>query len=146
MKVAGRECQIVKVHVLSTEQEDKVREVHVPTTEAIESKKFDLGVDATDGITNTSLLNAVWHYGQNEFAFGPELNTTASVSMGDVVELDDGRLIIVQTAGFAEITRAQYDHYLKMDRRDRYFADITMGDHHSLFIVTDEGVTNRRES
>ena len=123
-------CQIVKVHVLSTEQEDKVREVHVP-------------IDTQH--PETPLLDRVFHYGQNDFTVGPELNTTCSVSMGDVVELDDGSLNIVQTAGFGVITKAQYDHYLTMDRKDRYFADITMGEH-GLFTVTDEGVTNRRGS
>jgi hypothetical protein len=142
VEINGRECKIVKVHVLSTEEEDKVREVHVPTDSIKIGSKSSLGFNATDGITGTNLLHNVFYFGQNDFAIGPELNITCSVSMGDVVELDDGRFIIVQLVGFVEITLKTYEQYKKVSRRDRLFTNLIMGVDRCLFIVIDDGVKN----
>ena len=69
-----------------------------------------------------ALLEAVYYYGQNDFAIGPELNTTYSLSVADVIELEDGRLFMVASCGFKEITKERFAALASMSSRDRVFA------------------------
>lgn len=77
--------------------------------------------------SDISLLETVFQFGQNEFAFGPEKNTSPSVSMGDVAELDDGRLFVCAAAGWDEITQEQLAIYRQVPRRDRSFCSLVLG-------------------
>jgi len=74
--------------------------------------------------TDRVSLDVVFYYGQNDFAFGPEKNTTCSVSVGDVIELDDGSLWLVKSFGFRNITREQFEDWKALDRHDRCFHEL----------------------
>jgi len=73
----------------------------------------------------SELLDQIFYYGQNDFAVGPEKNTTCSVSAGDVIELgvvgQGGKYIMVRMAGFGEITPEEFAEHRAMDRQDRTF-------------------------
>ena len=99
----------VKVHMLAFEPEYKVRMVTLP-----EEVRF----------LPNKVLDTVWHFGQNDFAFGPEKNTTCSVSVADVIELDNGSLHIVTNVGFKRITPEQLEELKAMNQRDRSFCHI----------------------
>jgi len=100
----------VKVHMLAF-AEDTIREVTIP------EKK---------GISESELLESVFYYGQNDFAIGPEKNTTCSVSAGDVVELADGRLFVTALVGFKPINAKQLEWLKAMPRRDRHFCTLVI--------------------
>jgi hypothetical protein len=95
----------VKVHMLAFEETYKVRNVTIPD-----------GVVVND----ETMLDVTFHYGQNDFAVGPEKNTTCSLSVVDVIEDENRRLFVVSPCGFKEITIQQFAELLLMDRRDRH--------------------------
>jgi hypothetical protein len=96
-----------KVHMLAFEVEpDTIRMVEVPDEEVKENI--------------WERLEQVFYYGQNDFAIGPEKNTTCSVSMADVVEID-GKYYICAACGFHEITSEEFEAFKQVDRRDRSF-------------------------
>lgn len=96
----------VKVYMLAfCDGNDTIREVTIPDDEP-------------------ASVDQVFYFGQNEFAFGPEKNTTPSVSMGDVIEWEDG-LYMVATAGFSQISSEQFEEYKALPRRDRLFHELT---------------------
>ena len=66
------------------------------------------------------LLETVFYYGQNDFAIGPELNTTYSLSTSDVVSFN-GRLYLCMGCGWKEISGEQFKRIRQMSRRDRIF-------------------------
>ena len=92
----------IKVHVLghtddpdNDSREPKIRMVTCP--------------EGADLSTDAQKLNSAFQYGQNDFSEGnPEHNTTYSVSVGDVVELDSG-LFVVCMMGFQPITPEQFE-------------------------------------
>ena len=105
----------VKCYIMShTDDEDnverqpKIRMVTIPEGADVE------GPDA-------KLLEAVFYYGQNDFAVGPELNTTYSLSVADVVELPNGKLYVVLSCGWENITSARFEEIRQLSRRDRCF-------------------------
>ena len=57
---------------------------------------------------DTELLELVFYYGQNDFAVGPEKNTTCSLSVDDVVELADGTLYRVASMGWEMINKTTF--------------------------------------
>lgn len=107
----------IKVHMLAFEDRPKVREVTLP--DCIEEADF-----SGEEKRLQQLLDEVYRLGQNDFAIGPEKNTTCSVSVGDVIELPDRRLFVVASCGFNEINATQLIELVKMDRRDRHFCDL----------------------
>ena len=101
----------VKVHVMSHTDDDngqpRVRMVTLP--------------HGSENLPEDSLLDHVFRYGQNDFAIGPELNKTYSVSAADVIELENGKLFLVKHCGFEEIDCNRFEAIRQMDRRDRIF-------------------------
>lgn len=93
---------IVKVRMLAFGEPGEVRNVMIPneTPEA-------------------EVLDAVFHWGQNDF----QPQNHCSVSMGDVIEWQDG-LHIVCSVGFRKLTAEEYAEYEAMDRRDRHFWEL----------------------
>jgi hypothetical protein len=59
-------------------------------------------------------LEAIFHYGQNDFQNKP----LPSVSVGDVVELD-GEYHIVKGSGWKKLTTNQFESFLKMKDQKR---------------------------
>ena len=97
----------IKVHMLAFEKEpNTIRMVEIPDEEV------------KDNIWER--LEQVFYYGQNDFAIGPEKNTTCSVSMADVVEMD-GHYYICAAAGFHEITPEEFEEFKQVERIDRNF-------------------------
>jgi hypothetical protein len=90
----------VKVYMLAFGKPGEIREVDVPNEEVVED---------TD-----ALLESVFYYGQNDFQ--PQQHP--SVSVGDVVELDS-KYYLVMGIGFKEITQAELQNYMQLDRRGR---------------------------
>lgn len=64
-------------------------------------------------------LELIFHQGQNDVQ---PVEGVCSVSMGDVIELDD-KLFLVRPVGFKLIDEDEYKTYLDMPRRDRHFYD-----------------------
>jgi hypothetical protein len=56
---------------------------------------------------NVELLDLVFYYGQNDFAVGPEKNTTCSLSVNDVIELPDGTLCRIVSVGWEILNKAE---------------------------------------
>ena len=101
----------IKVHMLAFEDKEVIRQVKLPGEHCADMKDNDL-------------LDLVFHYGQNDFAIGPEKNKSCSVSVGDVVELPDGRLFLVMGFGFKQINANQLDYIRKLPMRERQFNDL----------------------
>lgn len=98
----------IKVHMLAfSETSDVVRMVTIP-----------------EATLPDDILEKVFYYGQNEFAIGLEKNTTYSVSVGDVVELD-GRLFICKNEGWGRITEEEYKRFAALPHRERMFHPLT---------------------
>lgn len=102
----------IKVHMLSFLSDNQVREVEVPPVVYV----------GTEEEKTEALLDSVFYYGQNNVQ---PVEGICSVSMGDVIELDDGRLFVVKGLGFGEINKEQFDAYKALDRRDRNFHFLT---------------------
>jgi hypothetical protein len=76
----------------------------------------------SDKMKTADLLETVFYYGQNDFAIGPEKNTTYSLSTADVVSVR-GRLYLCLGVGWKEITGEQFKRIRQMSRRNRVFLD-----------------------
>ncbi len=99
----------VKVHMTAFADPGIIRTVELPPR-----------TDLNDQGANR-FLDIVYYYGQNDF----QPQDCCSVSGGDVIELDDGRLFIIQLpAGFKEITKEQFEQYKTSDRRERQFSKL----------------------
>lgn len=94
----------VKVHLLAFGNEGEIRLVDVPDR-------------STELILDDDLLDLAFHYGQNDFQPLPH----PSVSMGDVIELGDGKLFRVQAMGFKQLSPAEFALLKALPRRDRAF-------------------------
>ncbi len=110
----------VEVHMLAfaTEkgEEVKVRKVDVPKEEWNELKVDDRHfLDARLGL--------VYHYGQNDF----QPKRINSVSAGDVIYFCN-TYYMVCGVGFKQLTLAEYQSYLQVDRRDRHFHSLVRPD------------------
>lgn len=97
----------IKVHMLAFEAAGVIREVTLPDNW---QEEYD------------SLLDAVFYYGQNDWAIGPEKNTTCSVSVADVIATEDG-LYFVMPCGFRQITTEQLNELRLMDQWDRQWCN-----------------------
>jgi len=73
-------------------QDGAIREVRIPD-------------EATGTLDN--MLNAAFHYGQNDIQPVPD---RCSVSVGDVIVLDDGRYLVA-ALGFKKLTAAEYEQH-----------------------------------
>ncbi len=73
----------------------------------------NVGIPADKPIT----LDAVFYYGQNDFQ--PDAKCY-SVSVGDVIRWQNKK-VVVCGLGFAEMSEAQYEDYLKVDSHGRTF-------------------------
>ena len=93
----------VKVHMLAFGN-GEIREVEVPGTDA-------------DWEDNEVFLEAVFVNGQNENQPKP----FPSVSVGDVIEQNDGKLYRVASLGFERMTRDQFTQYKNLERVERLF-------------------------
>jgi hypothetical protein len=93
----------VKVHLLAFGQPNEVRyvEVEAPASE------------------EQALLDQVFHFGQNDFQ--PQRHP--SVSMGDVVELENSKFYVIQAVGFKELSRVEFVQYRALERRERVFSN-----------------------
>lgn len=91
----------IKAHMWAYAQ-GKIREVTIPVADA-------------DDVPS---LEDVFYFGQNDFAVGPEKNSTPSLSVGDVVELD-GRFHRVESCGFKEMSSEEYEAYTRLPDRER---------------------------
>lgn len=95
------------VHVMMTAfQDGRLRPVNVPNHELVNR-------------TTEEVLERVYHWGQNDFQ---PVKECCSVSMGDVAMLQ-GRFWIVRACGWAEISPADLEKYLKIDQRDRTWSE-----------------------
>src|SRR5262249_14980762 len=103
----GVPAMIYRVYMLAFCDGD-VREVDIPDAELPAA-----GAPGADHAT----LDLIFKYGQNDFQPRP----LPSVSVGDVVELPDGRLYVVKPFGFQLMTPAALDGYRALPRRDRAF-------------------------
>ncbi len=100
----------IKVHMTAFGEPDEIRLVDI----------FNCPDGADQG--SDGFLDTVYLYGQNEFQ--PQKDH-CSISGGDVIELGDGRLFIIQLpAGFKEITQEQFEQYKTSDRMDRQFSEL----------------------
>lgn len=101
---------IFKVELLAFGEPGEIREVTVPDIEHENSI--------------TQKLDKVYHWGQNDFQ--PQQHP--SVSCGDIVQvLDDKNNVdrfMICRFGFRQITEAQYQEYLLIPRRDRFFSKL----------------------
>lgn len=88
--------------MLAFEDDGVVRQVEVPDDKVILTK------------SHIELLELIFYYGQNDF----QPQQVCSVSMGDVVELDD-KIYRCEAVGWKEITPEQLKEYEALDRRDR---------------------------
>ena len=108
----------VKVLMLAFEDDGVVRMVEVPDSD------LPLHIQGVDPhFFENHVLEKVFYYGQNDFAVGPEKNTTCSVSAGDVVEFED-RFFLCAMAGWKEINETQLEEYKSLPRRDRHFCGL----------------------
>ena len=89
------------VHMLAFHEPPVERTVDVPDNEIVQD---------TDHI-----LERIFYYGQNDFQ---PVADTCSVSVGDVVVLDD-TLQMVAPCGFKEITEEQMEKIKQLPRQDR---------------------------
>jgi hypothetical protein len=80
----------------------RIRTVHIPDDELTGATEHD--------------LELIFRYGQNDF----QPQNCYSVSVGDVVELGD-QLYMVKAMGYKLITQEEYDEYLALDERKRWF-------------------------
>ena len=81
---------IVRVHMLAFHEPGKIRLVHVPNAP-----------NANDYSNRDELLEAVFHYGQNDVQ---PINECCSVSVGDVIELPIGGQVV-----FYRVTREGFE-------------------------------------
>ena len=81
----------------------KIRPVQIPDSETIRSAKIADVEQLCESEKLAVILESVFRFGQNDFQPLP----FRSVSVGDVVSLE-GRLFIVEMAGFREIDRTEY--------------------------------------
>lgn len=96
-----------KVHMLAYAEDDTtVRTVTIP-----EPRMLPEPVDVDH------LLELIFEFGQNDFQ--PQPNCP-SVSMGDVVELNDGSFHLVAPFGFSKISPKDLARYRAIPRRDRF--------------------------
>ena len=93
---------IIKVHLIAFVDHD-VRNVDI-------GQPVDM---STNGI-----LNQTFYWGQNDFQ--PQQHV--SVSAGDVIELNDGRLFLIKAIGFKELSKEQFDSFTAIPRRERELA------------------------
>lgn len=66
--------------------------------------------------TDSDILEAIFENGQNQFQYVPNC---CSVSIGDVVELED-KLFIVCVGGFHQISKEIFENLLSMSQYDVY--------------------------
>ena len=94
-------AMIVVVRMLAF-GDGELRPVNVPDAEV-------------DGLDTMSVLEKVWHYGQNDIQ---PVEDRYSVSVGDVV-LYRGELFIARPCGWALMTPAELERYEKLDHTGR---------------------------
>jgi hypothetical protein len=105
---------VYRVHMLAfSDNPGEIREVTVP--------EGSLPQDKNDLAGN--VLDQVFYWGQNDFQPLPH----PSVSKGDVIELEPGKLFMVCSFGFREITVEQFLAYVATPRRERSFHPLTAG-------------------
>jgi hypothetical protein len=96
---------IYRVYLLAFRDGD-IREVDVPDAEL---------PAAGDPETDHATLDLIFRYGQNDF----QLRPLPSVSVGDVIEMGDGRLYVVKPFGFEVMTPEQLAAYRRLPQRER---------------------------
>ena len=109
---------IIEVEMLAFGQPGEVRKVNVP--------------DDVCYFEENRLLEAVFHYGQNDF----QPQNHPSVSAGDVIRLN-GENHLVAGMGFRKITEDQLEKYRSLNRYDRFIGRCQ--------IETGEPVVGRRD-
>ena len=107
----------VKCHVMS-HTDDRTNFRRVPKIRMVTVP------DGTINPTNVNdVLNAAFYWGQNDFAVGPEKNTTYSLSVADVISFG-GKLYLIKSVGFEQITGERFKRIRQMARRDRWLIDM----------------------
>lgn len=107
---------LAKVHMMAFVATPSVREVLIPD----DCLPEPVLTDDEDAVVSR-MLDAIFHFGQNDFAVGPEKNTTPSVSAGDVIEWD-GRFFFIEAIGYGEISAEQLKQYGALPRHARVLA------------------------
>jgi len=92
----------IKVHLLAFDSKQRVRAVEI---------------DYHDGMSEGEILNATFEWGQNDF----QPQNMPSVSAGDVIELDDGKKVLICAVGFKEMTEAEFVDYRGLTSVERAF-------------------------
>jgi hypothetical protein len=92
----------VKVHMLAFGEPNEIRWVEIPQ-------------EYHGAMGDEEVLSAVFHYGQNEF----QEQLHPSVSVGDVIELNDGDLFIVKPIGFSLMSKEEFNSYLEVPQPER---------------------------
>lgn len=95
---------IYKVHLVAFECPTPIREVEVPEP-----------VNEMEG-----LLEQIFYYGQNDVQ---TKNNCYSVSMGDVIEINNNEYYLILALGFHKINKNEFEAWKKVDRRDRLFTN-----------------------
>lgn len=90
---------IVEVEMLAFGEPGEVRKVEIP-----------------ENLDNVTVLDSVFHYGQNDF----QPQNHPSVSAGDVIRYK-GENYLVASVGFKKLTDEQLNEYRSLDRKDRFF-------------------------
>jgi hypothetical protein len=81
--------------------------------------------DMPDDASVEDILDATWHWGQNDFQ---AVKDRCSVSMGDVVLLDNERYIVAMM-GFHKMSDDEYQRYIKLSPQGRAMGVLSvMGD------------------
>lgn len=93
---------IIPVRMLAFHDVNTVRPVFIPDDKIRERASV------------YTILDLTFEYGQNEFCQGPDADkirtTTCSVSVGDVVEIDNTPYMVMM-AGFKKLSQEEYDNY-----------------------------------
>jgi len=93
-----------RVHMLAFGSDNEVREVDVPDAVVLRER------DSLE-----SLLGLVYYYGQND----TQPQDHCSVSIGDVIEMPDGKYYRVDSTGFSRLAPDVLQTYKNTPRRDR---------------------------
>src|SRR5947209_3374789 len=93
----------INVHMLAYMNDTDIRPVELPPD-----------------YSQREFLHLVFHYGQNDFCNNPAIRFRyCPVSVGDVIEKEEGVYYLVRPAGFGKMTPEEFVAYKTLNRHDR---------------------------
>lgn len=97
------------VHLLAFDNHGEIRMVRVPRNNVVFEE--DGTIQAKD------LLSQIFYYGQNENVISI---AQRSVSAGDVVEFQSGKLYMYMPVGFQRISKKEFETYQKLETYQKF--------------------------